>query len=215
MQTDKDDNNFIYDIAFSFAGEQREYVSKVYQILKDGYDVKVFYDENAEIKANLWGKDLVDEFQKIYCEQSKFCLIFISEDYKQKVWTKHEKRSALARAINEREEYILPARFDATEIPGILPTTHYINISNMTPDDFSEIVLIKLGIPLKQKDTFTDSKIQPNTSKHRNKINPRMLIHESSWEIEEKLAKERESIKKSIEKDFETKVRMAFLGGGG
>ena len=52
MCDEKNNRDFVYDIAFSFAGEQREYVSEVYRILKIEYNVKVFYDEDLEIKQN-------------------------------------------------------------------------------------------------------------------------------------------------------------------
>lgn len=162
------DNNFVYDIAFSFAGEQREYVSKVYQILKNEYSVKVFYDQDVGIQAELWGRDLVEEFQKIYSKQSKFCLIFVSKEYKEKTWTNIERRNALVRAIQEKSEYILPARFDSTDIPGILSTIGYIDISETTPEVFSECILKKLDIPLKQKHTLTTSKVKTEMSKHEN-----------------------------------------------
>jgi len=84
MCDEKNNNNFVYDIAFSFAGEQREYVSEVYQILKNEYNLKIFYDEDIEIKTKLWGDDLGELFQKVYGEQSKWCLMFISKEYKEK-----------------------------------------------------------------------------------------------------------------------------------
>lgn len=85
----------------------------------------------------------------MYEEQSKWCLLFISKEYKKKFWTRHEKRSALARAIRQKGAYLLPARFDDTEIEGIPSTTGYIDISIIEPEDFSKLVLLKIGIQLK------------------------------------------------------------------
>ncbi len=47
--------NCDYDVALSFAGEDRNYVEQVAQILHQ-LDLRVFYDRYEE--ANLWGKDL-------------------------------------------------------------------------------------------------------------------------------------------------------------
>ena len=44
-----------YDVALSFAGEDREYVEDVATFLK-GFGVKVFYDKFEQ--ADLWAKDL-------------------------------------------------------------------------------------------------------------------------------------------------------------
>ena len=44
-----------YDVALSFAGEQRAYVRQVAELLRRS-NVSVFYDEFEE--AKLWGKNL-------------------------------------------------------------------------------------------------------------------------------------------------------------
>jgi len=47
--------DYDYDVALSFAGEDREYVEIVADILHE-LGVKVFYDKYEE--ADLWGRDL-------------------------------------------------------------------------------------------------------------------------------------------------------------
>lgn len=131
-----------YDVVLSFAGEDREYVEAVAEYLKNN-NVKVFYDEYEEVK--LWGKDLPEYLDKVYRGSAQYCVIFISKNYANKVWTRHEKQSALAKAIEEKKEYILPARFDNTEIPGIRPTVHYVDLSKKTPKQLGEMILQKLG----------------------------------------------------------------------
>ena len=70
-----------YDVAFSFAGEDREYVEKVALFLKKK-NIAVFYDYFEE--ENLWGKNLITYLEDIYTNQSKYCVIFISQYYAQK-----------------------------------------------------------------------------------------------------------------------------------
>jgi len=82
------------------------------------------YDENEQVR--LWGKDLAEHFELLYRRSGKYCVIFISRAYVESMWTRLERRAALARALTEQNEYILPARFDRTEVPGIPPTVHYI-----------------------------------------------------------------------------------------
>jgi hypothetical protein len=71
--------------------------------------------------------------------------MFISTDYAKKEWTIHERRSALARAINESGDYVLPARFDDTELPGLRPTVGYLDLRQIAPQTLVEFVLKKLG----------------------------------------------------------------------
>lgn len=131
-----------YDVVLSFAGEDREYVERVAEFLEVN-GVVAFYDKYEEV--TLWGKDLAEHFEGIYRKQGRFCIMFISRHYADKVWTRHERKSALARALEERVEYVLPARFDNTEIPGLRPTVGYLDLRKLTPEQLGERILQKLG----------------------------------------------------------------------
>jgi hypothetical protein len=135
-------SGFTYDVCFSFAGEDRKYVQKVAdELTKQGY--RVFYDENEKIE--LWGKDLYQHLAYLYTNAAKYCVVFISKAYAEKLWTSHELKNAQARAFKESKEYILPARFDNTELPGISPTTAYINLKQIKEKEFAKIVANKIG----------------------------------------------------------------------
>jgi hypothetical protein len=141
-----------YDITLSFAGEDREYVEKVATLLKEN-NIKIFYDKFEE--AELWGKDLGLHFDTVYRKSAKYCIPFISCHYKEKIWTNYEIRNIISRAIENNEEYILPARFDDTEIEGIRPTLGYIDLRNNSPEELVNKILKKLGsaksIPISEK----------------------------------------------------------------
>lgn len=130
-----------FQIALSFAGEDRKYVDEVANLLKSS-GISVFYDLFEE--ANLWGKNLYDYLSDIYKNKARYTIIFISEYYDQKLWTNHERRSMQSRAFQENQEYILPARFDDTEITGILPTVGYIDLRKKSSHEFVEIIKKKL-----------------------------------------------------------------------
>ena len=130
-----------YDVALSFAGENRSYVQSVAEALRES-GISVFYDDFEKIE--LWGKDLSEFLDQIYRLKSKYCVIFISKHFVEKAWTTHERRSAVARAIEEKGEYILPARFDDTEVPGLQPTVGFIDLRNLNPPEFAELILKKI-----------------------------------------------------------------------
>jgi hypothetical protein len=50
-----------------------------------------------------------------------------------------------AAAIERREENILPARFDDTDIEGLRKTIGYVDLRQETADSFVELILQKLG----------------------------------------------------------------------
>jgi hypothetical protein len=132
----------IYEVALSFAGEDRAYVEEVARGLRDA-GVSVFYD--AFEKADLWGKNLIDHLADIYQKRSQYVVMFISTRYVEKAWTKHEREHAQARALVAKAEYILPARFDDTEVPGMTSTVGHVDLRKTTPSDFVELILQKLG----------------------------------------------------------------------
>lgn len=131
-----------YEVVLSFAGEDREYVEAVAEYLRNSH-VKVFYDRYEEV--TLWGKELSEHLDKIYRGTARYCVMFISKHYANKVWTTHERRSAFAKAIEERGEYILPARFDDTKIDGLRPTIGHADLSRKTPEQLGKMILQKLG----------------------------------------------------------------------
>ena len=131
-----------YDVALSFAGKDRHHAEKLAKLLKAG-GYSVFYDE-FEL-AQLWGKDLYVHLSSVYKDQARYCVMFLSEHYTQKLWANHELKNAQARAFQESQEYILPIRLDDTEIPGILPTVGYLDLDSMTIEKIYHVLVEKLS----------------------------------------------------------------------
>jgi hypothetical protein len=130
-----------YDIALSFAGEDRAFVEEVAMALKKA-SISVFYDKFED--QDLWGKDLYQSLSDIYMRQARYTVIFISQHYAKKAWTNHELKSAQAKAFSSLREYILPIRFDDTSISGVLPTTGYLNAKRMNPVQVAQKIINKL-----------------------------------------------------------------------
>lgn len=129
----------LYDVSLSFAGEQRDYVSRVANYLKES-GISVFYDEFVD----LWGKDLAIELERVYSSNSRYIVIFVSQDYINKSWTNHERQSALAGRISRRDDSVLPVHFDSTKLPGLPSTIAYLNIHDVTPEDLASRIVRKL-----------------------------------------------------------------------
>jgi hypothetical protein len=141
------DPTFPYDVAISFAGEDRDYANQIAELLRL-QGVRVFYDNYEQ--ATLWGKDLYAHLAHVYREQARYCVMLLSQYYATKLWTNHERQSAQARAFRQNEEYILPVRLDDTEIPGIHPTIGYLDLRSMSVQQLVDHLLTKLGAPADQ-----------------------------------------------------------------
>ena len=130
-----------FDVAISFAGPERKQAEQLATALKEA-GFSVFYDEF--FPEYLWGKNLVDTFDEIYRKLARFCVIFVSKDYNERVWTNHERQSAQARALTEKgKEYILPIKVDETELKGMPPTLGYMPLSRGI-DKIGELLIKKL-----------------------------------------------------------------------
>jgi hypothetical protein len=138
-----------YDVALSFAGEDRTVAREIAERLRTaGY--KVFFDEYE--KATLWGEDLTIKLQDVYQHLSRYCVMFISRNYAEKAWTTHERRAALSRALAERTAYILPIRLDNTDLPGLPDVVGYLDLRSISVAEVYALLATKLGPPNRSND---------------------------------------------------------------
>lgn len=164
----------MYDVALSFAGEQREFVERVADLLR-ARGVRVFYDRYEQV--DLWGKNLYDHLADVYENQAKLVLIFASADYAAKAWTNHERQSAQARALHAKGEYVLPARFDDTEIPGIPGTVGYVDLRHTTAEQLVDLIVEKLA-RLERHAAQTETPTEPSTG---HAAEPQQAVRRGEW----------------------------------
>ena len=131
-----------WDVALSFAGAQRSYVEQVASALK-ARGVRCFYHADEQIE--LWGKYLAEELPRIYTREAAAVVVFVSAEYAARDWTRLERRAALNRAVRERQEYVLPARFDDTPLPGLLSDMVAVDLRGRTPQQFAAMIADKLA----------------------------------------------------------------------
>lgn len=116
-----------YDLAMSFAGEQRAFVEDVVRELGLP-EARVFYD--ADHKAALWGEELSEKLIRVYRDEARYVVMFVSREYAEKEWCNLERRAALRRRMMTSGAYILPVRLDTTtldDVEGLLGTIGYLD----------------------------------------------------------------------------------------
>ena len=135
-----------FDIAFSLAHEQHGYVDDVFKMIKKkAPHLNVFYYRDKGQEISLWGRNMVPYLQTVYRDLSGHVVIFVSSDYVLKRWARHEWRSIQEAILDREEEYLLPARFDDTKLPGLHETISYVDLSTKSPETFAEMILIKIS----------------------------------------------------------------------
>ena len=134
-------NGSKYQVALSFAGEQRQYVEEVARNLK-ARGISVFYDRFKRLE--LWGKNGAEALHEVFSRGAAYVVMFISEYYVSKPWPRLERRSALSRML--QEDCVLPVRFDDTPVPGLPDSTFYERAESYTPAGLAAFIVQKLSI---------------------------------------------------------------------
>lgn len=118
-----------YNIAVSYASEQRSYVERFVKRLQS-LKLQVYYDRNEQ--AHMVGKILDQELHKIYIQQSEHCVLFLSDAYIEKPVTRYESQIILSETLF-KDGFMYIFKFDDVTLPGLNRNFVYSSIK-----DFSE-----------------------------------------------------------------------------
>jgi len=150
-----------YEVAISFAGEDRAFAEAVAEGLRDA-GVKVFFDNFYA--ADLWGEDLSTKLRDVYHDSSEFCIMIVSQYYVDKMWTNFERQQAVERLIREKgKAYVLPVRLDgfAGDVPGLSGVIGYLSVSRNEPQTVVSTFLEKIGRQTLTRETPSPFKGKP------------------------------------------------------
>lgn len=130
---------YMYDVAISYASEQKKDVEKMVHIL-DTNGIKLFYD-NFET-SNLWGEDLEARLIKLYSHESEYVIVFLSTDYLQKKWTTIEQKAILKRNEEEKNK-VLIINYGDLVIDGFSDQKAYLDIRKYEIENIARIFIDK------------------------------------------------------------------------
>jgi hypothetical protein len=128
-----------WDVVLSFAGAQRDYVGQVGLALQ-ARGLRCVYDADEQVDLSMY---LAEELPAMYGGQAAVMVVFVSAEYAAGNWTRLERRAALDRALRERREDVLAARFDDARLPGLWPGT-VVDVRGWTPQQLAAMIAAKL-----------------------------------------------------------------------
>lgn len=99
-----------YDFALSFAGEDRHLAATLFKILEEA-EVEVFYDKNEQHR--ILAADIEEYLRPIYQSEALYVVVFLSQHYPTKIWTKFESEQFKTRF---RGESVIPIWFSDTPL---------------------------------------------------------------------------------------------------
>jgi hypothetical protein len=107
--------DYEWDVALSFAGENRDLAEYLYDRLTS-LDVPVFYD--AHFEANYLGKTWSAQFKEIFGDKSRYVVCILDKHHSEKIWPTFER------------EIFTPRVASGTVIPIFLDDTKFVGIPN-------------------------------------------------------------------------------------
>lgn len=116
-----DKENFEYDFAISYAGEEQEIAKGIHDAIKEKYaNYSVFFAPNESSK--IVGQNGEEFFEKLFSE-SKQVIVILSENYKKKDWTRYEWDIIRERSNENR---CIPIKIDNVKILGFPSNQIYL-----------------------------------------------------------------------------------------
>lgn len=118
-------NNYKYDIGISYASENEKYVSRVIKLLKELYNLEVFYAPEEQRK--MIGEDLLVYLNRAYKDECRYVAIFVSEPYLIKEYTRQESAIIKVRQLHENYKFIIPIVFGDAKLDWLSDDIDYMS----------------------------------------------------------------------------------------
>jgi hypothetical protein len=139
-------------VAFSFAGEQRDFVRQVAEEVERAIGPpNVFFDEWFE--HYIAGDDADLKLQRIYDDGCVLAVVCVSGQYGGKPWTLAEHQAIRARQLKARASAhprdtlgILPIRVGDGDVAGVLFNTIVPDVRTKSPADVAVLILDRLRL---------------------------------------------------------------------
>jgi hypothetical protein len=134
-------SQYPWDVAVSFAGEQRKLVEQLRDAL-NGRGYTVFYDFDQQ--HQLWGQNLRVKLADVYANEAEYMLIVLSKEYPEKDWPSFELDVGRAAKKKRTQEYLLPLVADDVPIVGLSKDVGYLDLRTTSIDDIADTLAKKI-----------------------------------------------------------------------
>ncbi len=134
-----------FRIAFSFAGEKREYVAEVAGLLADKFgEEKILYDKFHE--AEFARFNLGIRLPKLYHEESDLIVVVLSPAYDQKQWTGWEWTAIYSHLTKNAGDNVMLTRFDYAHVDGLFDAAAFVELDKKSPEQTATLILERLAL---------------------------------------------------------------------
>src|SRR5947209_5881863 len=197
-----------FRIAFSFAGEKRDFVEQVAAILAQRFgETAILYDKYHE--AEFARYDLGIYLPKLYGEQSDLIVPVLCPNYDVKRWTGWEWLHIYGLLTRSEGQRVMPARFGYANADGLSPAAGFIELDDKMPDDLALLILERLALNEGRPKDFYTKPSSPDGKAHHTSIPNNLPRLQPFFGREAELAHIREAL------DPENRTWGALIDGPG
>jgi tetratricopeptide (TPR) repeat protein len=166
-----------FRIALSFAGEKRDFVKQIADILAKQFgEEKILYDKFHE--AEFAQANLAFDLPNLYKLDSDLVVSVFCPDYEQKEWCGLEWRAIFSIIKEGGAKQILLTRFEHVDGKGLYGLSGFIELDRKTPEQAATLILERLALNEdRPKEYYTQN---PSDTKVKSRANipnnlPRLL----------------------------------------
>jgi len=133
-----------FRIAFSFAGEKRDFVEQVAAILANRFgEAAILYDKYHE--AEFARRDLGIYLPELYHKESDLVVVVVCPDYDEKAWTGLEWAAIHDLLKLRKDAEVMLCRFEHAKVTGLYSTAGYVELDDKTPEQAATLILQRLA----------------------------------------------------------------------
>ncbi len=133
-----------FRIAFSFAGEKRDFVKKVADILVQRFgEAAILYDKNFE--ASFARAGLAFSLPELYHKETDLIVAVFCPDYEKKEWCGLEWSAIYGLIKQGHVDQVMLTRFDRVDGKGLYGLAGFIELDHKSPEDTAKLILERLA----------------------------------------------------------------------
>ncbi len=130
-----------YDVAISFAGEQRPLAKQLRdELVIKGYNV--FYDFDEQ--HLLWGQNLREKLADVYSHDAFYMVVLLSKSYPEKDWPAFELEIGRAAKRDRASDYLLPIIVDDVAVVGLSGDVGHMDLRKRPIQEIADILSQKI-----------------------------------------------------------------------
>ena len=134
-----------FRVAFSFAGEKRDYVARMAAVLASRFGVeKILYDEYH--RSEFARDDLGLYLPNLYHEESDLVVVVICPVYEMKEWCGLEWHAIFDLLKKRKHEEVMLCRFGHASVRGLYSIAGFLELDDLTADQAAANILERLAL---------------------------------------------------------------------